>query len=55
MTPEAAEPLFEQFLATDNFVLDPFFIIGAGQFLFASFAALNHQHVVPFAQILVRG
>ena len=24
-----AEPLFEQFLATDDFVLDPFFIVGA--------------------------
>ena len=50
-----AEPLLEQFLATDDFVLDPFFIVGPGQFLPGSFAAgLNHRDGVPFAQILVR-
>src|SRR5439155_6620984 len=46
---------FEQILATDDFVLDPFFIVGPSQLFPASFSAwLNHGDVVPFAQILVR-
>ena len=34
-----AEPLLEQFLGTDDFVLDPFFIVGPGQFVPVSLAA----------------
>ena len=34
-----AEPLLEQFLGTDDFVLDPFFVVGPGQLFSASFAA----------------
>src|SRR5947208_13764780 len=49
-----AEALFEQILATDDFVLAPFFIVGPSQLFPASFSAwLNHGDVVPFAQILV--
>ena len=51
-----AEPLFEQFLGTDDFVLDPFLVVGPGQLLSGAFAAGSiTEHVVPFAQILVRG
>src|SRR5947208_4480629 len=50
-----AEALFEQFLATDDFILHPFFIVGPSQLFPASFSAwLNHGDVVPFAQVLVR-
>src|SRR5262249_53926493 len=49
-----AETLFEELLGTDDLVLNPFFIIGPGELLFASFAVLNDHYRVPFAQILVR-
>ena len=38
-----AEPLFEQFLGTDDFVLDPFFIVGPGQLFPGSFGAWLNQ------------
>ena len=39
-----AEPLLEQFLAADDFVLDPFLVVGPGQFLPGPFSAgLNQQ------------
>src|SRR5438552_6698036 len=49
-----AEPLFEQLLAADDFILDPLLVLCTGQFLFGPFPAGFHHHDgMAFAQILM--
>ena len=50
-----AEPLLEQFLAADDFVMDPLLVCGPGQFCPGPLPPGGSQHyVMPFAQVLMR-